>query len=166
MEIPKFSDYRRTQDGVMVADLGFKKQLWALDKELDIVWDQGSERWEIWRFPGQKNKKKKLIDDKAHHVMKIETKDKNFRELGADILLKLQFGDSQRFTLEQLEDYFNELDNNIHRARYNSFMNDMGWLEEDFRRYRGIPFTAVPKNFMIDVPKRNKIINAVGVENA
>ena len=28
-------DYRRTNDGVMVADIGFKKQLWALDPELE-----------------------------------------------------------------------------------------------------------------------------------
>ncbi|KKK72499.1 hypothetical protein LCGC14_2903230, partial [marine sediment metagenome] len=28
--LPEFSDYRRTDDGVMVGDIGFKKQLWAL----------------------------------------------------------------------------------------------------------------------------------------
>ena len=45
--LPGFQDWRRTEDGVMVADLGFKKQLQALDPELDVVWDWGSARWEI-----------------------------------------------------------------------------------------------------------------------
>ena len=35
----------------MVPDRGFKKQLKAIDKELDVVWDWGSEKWEIWKFP-------------------------------------------------------------------------------------------------------------------
>ena len=89
MSVPKFTDYRASQDGVMVADVGFKKQLWALDPELDIVWDWAAGKWEIWKFPGQQKKKiKDLQDPKAKHVTTIQTKDRKFRELGADILLR------------------------------------------------------------------------------
>jgi len=102
----KSKDYRTTCDGVMVADVGFKKQLWALDPELDTVWDWGSNKWEIWRFPGQAKKKVKRIDNKAFHMLTVQTQGRTFRELGADILLKLQAGDPTRYTLKELCAYF------------------------------------------------------------
>ena len=73
-----FKDYRTTNDGVMVADIGFKKQLWALDEELDVVWN--GNKWEIWRFPGQKRNVRKLGDKRAVHVMTVQTQNRKFRD--------------------------------------------------------------------------------------
>lgn len=172
---PSFKDYRATNDGVMVADIGFKKQLWALDEELDVVWDWGSQCWEIWRFPGQKKKIKKLIDDKAHHVMTVQTKNRNFRELGADILLKLQWGDTQRWSVKELGDYFDKMDDNIARAKENQWRNYFESVAlETFDYVRGVLKVQVPRVYgmkpnewnkyalKIKKPKQQKIISAIG----
>lgn len=146
MNIPEFADYRVTNDGVMVADIGFKKQLWALDPELDVVWDWASQKWEIWRFPGQKNvKKKKVINESAHYVLRIETKGKTFRELGADILIKLQQGDTHKYSLKQLVGYFNNLDDNLNRAKQRNLETKMGAIKSEVDWFfRGVR-SQVPK---------------------
>jgi hypothetical protein len=186
--LPWFNDYRVTNDGAMVADIGFKRQLWALDPELDIVWDWGSKKWEIWRFPGQKRKIKKLIDDKAHHVMTVQTKDRTFRELGADILLKLQWGDTTKWSTEELMAYFDKLDDNVRRAKekeFQSYFHDV--TLETFDYVRNVLKVQVPKtyglkesdhkylleitkpkpqNYLIKLPQGRKVINAIGGQDA
>lgn len=172
---PSFKDYRATNDGVMVADIGFKRQLWALDEELDVVWDWASQKWEIWRFPGQKKKIKKVMDKQAHHVMTVETKDKNFRELGADILLKLQWGDTQRWSQKELYEYFEKLDDNVARAKENRWRDYFQSVALDtFDYVRGVLKVQVPRVFgvkphewqkhdlKVKKPKKQKIINAIG----
>jgi len=145
---PNFKDYRTSNDGVMVADIGFKKQLWALDPELDVVWDWASEKWEIWRFPGQGSKPKKLTDPRATHVMTIQTKKRTFRELGADIILSLQAGDTSRFSLNQLVDYFNKMDDNIQRAKEKQLTNKISDITRESSDYmRGVLKIQVPKRF-------------------
>jgi hypothetical protein len=148
----------------MVADVGFKKQLWALDPELDVVWDWGSSKWEIWRFPGQGKRKKKSIDSKAFHMMTIQTKERTFRELGADILLALQKGDPRRYTLNELTNYFDQMDDNIERAKRKKFMSDMEWFEKDVGDWWGRFKSQVPLHFgvkpsdakfLIRTPKAN-----------
>lgn len=147
-------DYRRTSDGVMVADVGFKKQLWALDPELDVVWDPWGKKWEIWRFPGQKEKKVKVIDDKARNMLVVQTKDRTFRELGADILLKLQQGDPTRYSLKQLVAYFDRMDDNIKRAKEKEFRNKIEAISKDTYKYvKGI--------LQIQVPTSLKVRNAI-----
>jgi len=142
----KFKEYRKTNDAVMVADIGFKRQLQVLDPELDIVWS-GS-KWEIWRFPGQGSKVKKLGSKRAVHVMTVQTDGRNFRELGADILLRLQAGDTQRFSTKELCDYFDKMDDNIERAKrkkvdnwFESRMKEVAWFTRGLR-------VSVPKRFM------------------
>lgn len=158
-ELPKFHDYRATNDAVMVADVGFKKQLWALDPELDVVWDWASEKWEIWRFPGQaKAKVKNPADSRAHYVMKIETQGKSFRELGADILLKLQAGDTHKFDLKKLLAYWDQMDSNIARAKeremhakFQAIGLEVGWFFKGLR-------VQVPKNLpLFSKPKMQAI---------
>ena len=148
--LPKFNDYRRTEDGVMVADLGFKKQLWALDPELDVVWDWGSQKWEIWRFPGQRNKPKKRIDHKAYHIMTVQTKGRSFRELGADIILRLQQGDTHRFSVEDIVRYFDQMDENIQREKRRQMRDRIGSRSQEVAWYlHGNPYRAqIPKRFM------------------
>lgn len=147
MQIPRFNDYRVTEDGVMVADIGFKRQLRALDPELDVVWDWGAQKWEIWRFPGQGKALKKKMDEKAFHCMTIQTRGKQFRELGADILLNLQQGDPHRYTLKQLIDYFDEMDRNVKRARTKDLLNHLHGVTTEFADYmRGVLKVQVPRN--------------------
>lgn len=133
----------------MVADLGFKKQLWALDAELDVVWDWASAKWEIWKFPGQGKKKVKRMDWKSYHVMTIQTKKRTFRELGADILLKLQQGDPHRYTLKEFVAYFDQLDENVRRAKEKAFTEKMNAMHaETFWYHRGLRKT-VPQSYCI-----------------
>ena len=143
----KFKDYRKTNDAVMVADVGFKRQLQALDKELDIVWN--GNKWEIWRFPGQGESVKKLASSKARHVMTVQTIGKNFRELGADIILQLQAGDTRRFSTKELCDFFDAMDDNIQRARAKEVED---WFDSRRREVvwytRGLRVT-VPKRFLV-----------------
>lgn len=148
--LPSFKDYRRTSDGIQVADLGFKKQLWALDPELDVVWDWGSSRWEIWKFPGQRKTKVKKIDSKAFHIMTIQTKGRTFRDLGADIILKLQKGDMQRYSTKDLVRYFDQMDKNVQRERRRQMMERIGARSREVAWYLcGNPYRAqIPKRFM------------------
>jgi len=153
MNVPKerrliFKEFRegRTKDAVMVADVGFKKQLKALDPELDVVWN--GTKWEIWRFPGQGKKLRKVTDPRATHVMTVQTKDRSFRELGADILLKLQAGDTTKFSTKQICDYFDKMDDNMQRAKAQQLEN---WFEDRKRETawftRGLRL-AVPRRFL------------------
>lgn len=143
----QFKDYRKTNDAVAVADIGFKRQLRALDPELDLVWN--GNKWEIWRFSGQGKRVRKLSDPRAVHVMTVQTQDRSFREVGADILLKLRAGDTQRFSTKELCDYFDAMDDNIERARTKKLEN---WLED--RRIETAWYTrglriSIPKRFMV-----------------
>jgi hypothetical protein len=154
---PRFKDYRTTSDGVMVADVGFKKQLWALDPSLDVVWDWASHKWEIWKFPGQEKKKVKKMDDKARHVMTIQTTKRNFRELGADILLRLQAGDPNRYSLKEFVAYFDQMDDNIQRAKAKAFKARMDDAHaETFWYHRGLRKT-VPQNFNVK-PSEERLV--------
>jgi len=157
---PKFTDYRAENDAVMVADLGFKKQLRALDPELDVVWDWGSEKWEIWRFPGQKELKKK-VDPRAHHVLTIQTRGKKFRELGADILLRLQAGDTQKYSLQQLTSYFDQLDRNIRREKERDLYNKINALNKDTVQYLGQINQPVPKEYLFETSNSTRVRRAI-----
>ena len=154
---PHFKDYRTTSDGVMIADVGFKKQLWALDPELDVVWDWQSSRWEIWKFPGQGKKIAKKVDHRAYHVTTVQTKKRTFRELGADVLLKLQQGDPHRYSLKDFVAYFDALDDNVRRAKERKFKNEMESRHlETFWYTRGLR-KAVPFSYKVK-PSEEKLI--------
>jgi len=166
MEYPKFKEFRTTEDSVSVADVGFKKQLAALDPELDVVWDWASHRWEIWRFPGQKNIKKKRMDHRASHMMTIQTKDRTFKELGANIILELRKSDPTRYSLKELCNYFDAMDDNIMRAKENDFYNKINAITTDsFDYMRGVLKVQVPRRFqcgqVIDVPQKLKVERAI-----
>jgi len=154
---PRFKDFRTTSDGVMVADLGFKKQLWALDPELDVVWDKVSLKWEVWKFPGQGKRKRKAIDFKAYHIMTIQTKNRTFREVGADVLIKLQQGDPHRYSLKDFVAYFDQLDENVRRAKQKKFENEMyARHAETFWYTRGLR-KSVPLSYYIK-PSEEKML--------
>ena len=181
---PKQSrDWRRTNDGVSVADIGFKKQLRALDPELDVVWDSGSGKWEIWRFPGQKGLKKRMTP-RALHMMTVQTKYRSFRQLGADIIVQLQAGDPRRYSLDELVNYFDAMDDNLQRAKAKDLTNMIDSVTSENLDYiRGVTKRQVPlgysikpgenkfllkvplkeavNKYVISVPKERKVINAL-----
>ncbi len=150
MSLPEFSDYRRTDDGVMIADVGFKKQLWVLDPELDVVWDWGSTKWEIWKFPGQGRRKRKRVDQLAYHVTTVQTKGRTFRELGADILLKLQAGDMTKYSLKELVAYFDKMDDNLQREKRRKLRDSIESRSREAAWYlHGNPYRVlIPRRFM------------------
>lgn len=142
----KFQEYRKTNDGVMVADIGFKRQLRALDPELDVVWS-GS-KWEIWRFPGQKERVKKIASKRATHVMTVQTRKRTFRELGADILLKLQAGDLRKYSVKEINDYFDAMDDNIQRAKMKKIENMLEDRRKEFEWYGKGLRVSIPERFL------------------
>ena len=142
--VPTFKEYRRENDAVMVPDKGFDKQLKALDPELRAVWDWGSTRWEIWRFP---------TDGKsASHVITVETTGKDYRELGTDTLLKLQEADPWRFPSNRaLINYFEEMDNQIQRRKEKDFKNKIESIaKETFNYAQGIMQVQVPRKLKVE----------------
>lgn len=109
----EWKEFGNLGQGAMVPDRGFTKQLHALDDELEVGWDWGLEKWEIWRFP--KN------GEEAYHIMTVQTKGRKYRELGADILLKLRELDPNRFSSGQYVEYFEEMDNQVRRRKMKDF---------------------------------------------
>jgi len=142
--LPSFEDRRTRNSAVMVPDRGFTKQLKALDEELEVVWNWGQDFWEIWRFP--KDEKKKPV-----HLLSVTTKDKTYRELGADVLLKLQYGKHlAELPLNKLTAYFDELDNQVERRKRRDFLNKIeGVANYTFNLVAGIPTVQVPNSYKI-----------------
>lgn len=138
---PTFTDYRKQNHVGMVPDKGFTKQLKTLNKDFEVVWDWGSEKWEIWNF------EKGRI---PYHVTTIQTQGRSYRELGADILLKLQEGDTTRFTLNELVSYFDEMDDQIERKKRKTFTSRIEAItKETFDYVRGVLKIQVPRKFKV-----------------
>jgi hypothetical protein len=134
-------------DAEMVPDRGFVKQLKKLDPEFEVLWDWWTSKWEIWRFP--KNGKP------PQHQITVQTKNKTYRELGADIILQLQKADPWRFnTKKELYDYFDEMDNQIRRRKEKEFREKIKDIALD-------TFLYTQNVLQIQVPRKIKLINAV-----
>ncbi len=137
---PSFKDWRVKNDAVMVPDRGFVKQLKKLDPDYEVFWDWGVEKWEIWKVSGEM----------ASHVATIQTKDRSYRELGADVLLRLQAGDTTRFTRQELFDYFDEMDNQIQRRKRRDLLNKLEAIAKDtYNMTHGILQIQVPQRYKI-----------------
>ena len=120
----------------MIPDRGFTKQLHKLDKELNVKWDWGSEKWEIWKTPK---------DKPPYHVTTVQTKNKSYRELGADLILKLQKFSFERYTAKELSDYLIELENQETRRKAKDFTNKIeAMAKETFNHVRGVLQVSVP----------------------
>ena len=105
----------------MVPDRGFRRQLKALDKSLEVVWDWGAEKWEIWCFPD---------DGKLpYHVTTVQTKDRTYRELGADILVSLQ--QCLHLGYDNIIKYLDEHNNQIQRRKRQEFVDKISWISRD-----------------------------------
>ena len=105
----------------MVPDRGFRKQLKALDKTLEVVWDWGAAKWEIWCFPD---------DGKLpYHVTTVQTKNRTYRELGADVLVSLQ--QSMHLGYENIIKYLDEHNEQIMRRKRQDFLDKISWVTRD-----------------------------------
>lgn len=157
---PSFREWRRLNDAVMVPDRGFTVQLKQLDPDLEVVWDWGSSKWNIWRFPSD--------GKEAHHVLTVETKDKTYRELGADILLKLQAGDTHRFTLTELINYFDELDNQVQRRKARDLSNKLEGISKEIWDFHYRPQVGTLEGWRpirVQVPREFRVRRIIGNEN-
>lgn len=139
---PKFAEYRSQNHVGMTPDKGFVKQLKKLDKDFEVVWDWASEKWEIWKFPKEYGKE-------AYHVTTVQAKDKTYRELGADILLNLQWGMPGRFTLNELTDYFDEMDNQARRRKMKDFKAKIEDITRETKTYVNTLLFQVPKSMSV-----------------
>lgn len=140
---PVTTEWKARNHVGMVPDRGFTKQLKILDPELDVVWDWGSEKWEVWKFPEEAGKE-------PYCVLVVQTTGREYRELGADILLKLQWGRPERFTLQQLVGYFDEMDRQVKRRKQKELENKIESItRENLDWLRGIVKIAVPRSYMI-----------------
>jgi hypothetical protein len=128
-----------------VPDRGFTKQLKAYDKTLEVVWNDIARKWEIWRVPEESGKF-------PYHVMTVQTEGRTYRELGADILLKLREADPHRFpTLNALCAYFDEMDDQIMRRRRKDLRNKIEAITFDsFDYMRGVIKVQVPRRFKVE----------------
>ncbi len=140
---PSFTERRVKNDAVMVPDKGFTKQLKCLDKDYEVVWNWGQDYWEIWKFPSDGRK--------AHYVTKVTVKGKTYRELGADVLLRLE--EARRMNdlpLNTVINYLNELDDQEQRRSEKNFRARINAIaRETFDMVRGVVKIQVPRKFKI-----------------
>ena len=139
--LPSFRQWRAKNDAVMVPDLGFVKQLKKLNDDYEVVWDWGAEKWEIWSFPR---------DKEAFHVATVQTTGRSYRELGADVLLRLQAGDMSKFSAKELCDYLDELDDQNLRRKRKDLKNKIEAITKD-------TFNYVRNVLQVQVPREAKI---------
>jgi len=126
----------------MVPDRGFTKQLKKLNEDYEVVWDWGSAKWEIWEFPSDGRE--------AYHVLTVETQDKEYRQLGADILLKLQQIDPKKIGAKEILAYLEEMDAQERRKRRQAFKDRIESISrETFSYAMGILQVAVPREYSI-----------------
>lgn len=140
--LPSFSEYRHKNSAVMIPDRGFKKQLKAIDSELDVVWDWGSEKWEIWKFPEDSTE--------PFHVTTVQTKKKSYKELSADVLLQLQRWHPSKVGAKELLAYLEETEEQVRRRKMREFKNKIEAIaNETFDYVRGVVKLQVPRKYKI-----------------
>ncbi len=135
----------------MVPDRGFRKQLKKLDEELEVVWDWGKDKWEIWRLPKEEGRL-------PVHMLTVETQDKKYRELGADVLLKLQQCDPQRYgSVEKILAYLEEVECQHRRRVERDFRNKIeAAVSDTFNFARGVLQVQVPRKILVAEAVKNE----------
>lgn len=129
--------------GVIVPDKGFTKQLHLLDEELEVAWDWGLNKWEIWKFP-------KGGKDIPYHVVTVQTQDRTYRELGADVLLKLQEIKQGKFSAGKLIKYLEEQDNQERRRKAKEFMDQINAIANESFINIHCKLIQVPREYAIE----------------
>lgn len=131
----KKEDYK-LRAGLMVPDRGFVKQLKKLRDSYEVVWDAISSRWEIWDFPK---------GEPGRHITTVQTKNRSFRELGMDVLLRLQQYSWERYSVRELCAYLDEMEEQERRRKMKDFKNKIEAVAlETYDRVRGVIKLQVP----------------------
>lgn len=143
-KLPSFYEWRNPNHVSMAPDKGFDRQLKKLNKDYYCVWDWGSSKWEIWSLS---------LSRVPYHVLTVETKDKTYRELGTDILLKLSenilFNESN--SADQIADYLDELDNQVQRRKEKALRNIIADITNDtFNYVHNVLQVQVPRSLKIE----------------
>ncbi len=135
-------DWTSRNDAAMAPDKGFTKQLKKLNPDYEVVWNWGWEKWAIWCW--------KQFEE-PYDVLTVQTKDKNYRKVGQDIIIKLTEYSWKRYSAKELADYFDEMDRQEQRRKEKDFMNKIESITLDtFRWQVGIPQFQVPKQYLVD----------------
>lgn len=128
----------------MVPDRGFVRQLKCLCPTYEVVWDWGSEKWEIWNFPK---------DGPSYHLTTVQTKDRTYRELSTQVLLELQKCQyiNRNMSTEEIINYLDEMDNQVRRRLAQDFRNKIQAIAADtFLQAAGVLQIQVPKKYRIE----------------
>jgi hypothetical protein len=136
--------WKRRNDVEAVPDKGFVRQLKMLHPSFEVVWDKGSHVWEIWDFPENLE---------PYSVMRVQTKNKTYRELGTDVLLSLQQNIffHNNFTAKQICDYLDEMDNQVMRRKERDMRNHIQSIARDTFLYtQGVMQIQVPRTLKIE----------------
>lgn len=135
----RFGAYHRANDPVMVPDKGFTKQLKKIDETLEVQWDWVHQIWTIWCVP-------KELGREPYQVTEVCTKGRSYRELGQDILLRIQ--ESVAFTPDpdKLIDYIEEHNNQIRRRKAKEFKDYIRQVAKETYNYtHGVLQVQVPR---------------------
>jgi len=134
----------------MVPDRGFRKQLKALDKRFEVVWDWGSEKWEIWMFPE---------DAPSYMVTRVQTQGKDYKALGQDVLLNLQM--QIQFGPDKIIKYMEEHNEQLQRRRAQEFQAKVKDMAMDAWGPLFTISSQVPKEYIVEKPKVQKVLEVV-----
>ena len=139
-----FRDRHHANSAVMVPDRGFAKQLEVLDPELKVVWDWIGERWAIWCFP-------KAEQQEPYHVMTIQAKDKSYKELGQDVLIRLLEIQKERYESDKILAYLEEHNRQVQRRKAKDFSEKIQAITRETYNYaRGVLQVQVPRSITME----------------
>ena len=145
--LPVSLDYLTLNDSVMVPDVGFVKQLKLIDRDLEVVWDWGASKWKIFKFPED--------GSEPYHVLTVQTKDRTYKELSSEVLLKLK--QSYSMTPRQMVDYIDECNNQVQRRKRKDFFNKIDSIARDTFINIHCKLIQVPRQYIIDPPLWKKV---------
>lgn len=142
-QVPTFWEYRRKDDAGAAPDKGFRKQLKKLNPDYEVVWDWGCDKWQICEFPSD--------GGEPYQILTVEAAGKSYRELGADILLRLQMINPAKVGTKEIIAYLDEMDAQVRRRKKKDFANKIEAIShETFNYAQNILQVQVPKMFSVE----------------
>lgn len=145
----KKAQSRTLNDVEKVPTKGFKRQLATIDPNLDVVFNQGTFKWEIWSFPdfGQ-----------PYLVMTVQTKNKTYKELSQQVLLQMQYNvfTANNLTAKQVCAYLEEMEAQEAKRKEKEFKNKIEAISlETFSFSHEILSVQVPQAYKIERVSKN-----------
>ena len=123
----------------MIPDQGFTKQLKLIDQDLEVLWDMGTDRWEIWCFPAF---------GEPYHVTTVQTKDRTYKQLSADVLMSLKW--SYDLGPKKILAYLEEQEAQEARRKAKERKDKIDSITREFvDNFRGVIKIQVPRSLRI-----------------